>query len=433
MKIIDETGRNNLQKFNFKAMTRPPSSREITALTKILSQESHDILNLTNNITNDRFAFLKALAHRYNISEFKKPIEEKANPQLITQAFQIVTNPQSAHFDLIKQFKGSISDLASLFITTEGKVEEVNFLNTVYSNIIKGDKHFRTNLLTELLTSPNKTNFINKFKEYRSYLKLNKDNPNAIKNLDMMLKDGTYNYKQFDKMMDKQFLMKNYPLKYESEIFNKNVYANNYTNERDMVLSHLYKHCNLPIKDSVPELDKEILKTFMTTNKKNYKIRTELIRHYSYLTKTKDIEDKAIFHKNLNQLYEIIEKNKEAKSFVKKTMKANIPINDIDIFSQLFEQIPPRKLNIFNKNALRLIGILQNKKDIVPTVKRKLENPMFTSMKPKQQKGTYNYFDKLDVISTLINKVKNKFHLLRYKFLNHIYGPPQTINSQMAL
>ena len=170
-------------------------------IAKILSQPQEDIIVLANSINNKRFAFLYTLATRYNLTLFTKTASEIENSSLVNRIFNTVTKPTKEHFYFLDNFKGTFSDIFEIFFVANQNKKAMKFANKVNMDIIKQHKNIYPNLILELISSKNNNEYINNYKHYKSYLRLNRHRDDVVKRLDNMVESGTYNYKYYDNLI----------------------------------------------------------------------------------------------------------------------------------------------------------------------------------------------------------------------------------------
>lgn len=393
----------------------------------MLAQPEQDIISLSKGISDRKFAFFYELADKYNQKEFYKPAAERTDSLLINQMLQLVKRPTKAHFDFIEKFKGSIPEIFKILVETNGDAKAIKFVNNVVKEVFENcayDKHsdIYPDMIIELVSSPNAKQYINNFKRYKSYLILNKDNQNLVKNLDRMIEDGSYDYKYYDSLIKIEQLKERFPLNNNSKIFDSDTYVEHFTEERGLFLDKLNKYCQLSANRSCSNYDRAVLDMFLSTNKKNIDIRRKIIRHFPQLGREDNKQEQLLM---LKKLFETIDNDRHAKSFVEKIIENNMNIPRIQILNELFEHIPANKLNIFSSNVKRISQMLRCDDKFVQILKKEITNPYFETEGHKawrKSSESYGYIRRETLFAKITKAMINGYNILRYNISNTIFG-----------
>ena len=427
--MTNVTNQQSFQSLYINRMPRAELHRETVRLSNYLSQNKGDIFALLKNAGPKKYAFFDMLAEKYNYTQFKQPVAKRDDSFLVNQIYKMVGNPKKAHFELIEAFKGSFDDLSNIFLLSNGKNKIIKFVNKINSQIIKDHKHVNPNIITELLKSPHIQEYAKHFKKYVSYLKLYRNNEDVVKNLDKMVSEKTFNKKVYDEELQKQYLKSNFLLSPTSTIFTPEVYANNFSNERDTILNKLYRYYNLPIKSNNESLQNTVLNIFMSTNKKNYKIRSSIISSFPNLTQDENIKLAQLT--KLYELFNIIDNNKGTKRFVKKILNSDTQFKNIYLFQQLFANIPTKELNIFSHNIMRILNMAPHDENLIPTVQKELKNPFFETEDFRiwrQNNEKSGYFKPVSIFSKAQAHIINLYNIIRFNVSNIIFGKSHTLH-----
>ena len=394
-----------------------PNTRKIMSeiIANTTQQNSKDILELTQNAETKRLNFFRTLAEKYKRENYYLKAEYKEDVNLVNTIFAIVENPTSLHSSLARNFHGSFQTLKRTFEAGKDKTKYLNLASQVNNMVIGSHSNYYENLIPELLESKHVNEYAKNFNKYRPYLRFTRNEQDSIKNLDKMVTEGTYNRKKYEQLLQKRKLINNFPYN-NSEIFNKKVYIEHFTPERAMVFDAMHKNFYVP-KDIVStKNDEELLKLFTTTTSKNYKLRIAIMKQYPeeyiYLAHPEADDHKIV---ELNKLFERIEQDKYAENFIKKIIKNETSISQVSELNTILDSVPSEKLDIFSKNATKIINNTANNKKRISILQTQLEYPFYETI---SYKSKYHDRDELNFISRLITKLINNYNIARYKRLN---------------
>ena len=211
---------NSINNYNpqFKGLSLSKYNKEarIAAsefIANVTHQEAKDVIELTKTAGQKRVGFFKQLADKYNKDNYHRTPAERESSSLVNQIFINVTNPGYIHNRLIYEFNGSMEALGRIFSSTRNKTKRTAFAYQVNREVIGEHRHTYENLIPELLESENSKKYVSNFAKYKSYLKLHRNESDAVKNLDKMVSDGTYNHKKYDALLKQRRLISNFPFK----------------------------------------------------------------------------------------------------------------------------------------------------------------------------------------------------------------------------
>ena len=161
-----------------------------------------------------------------------------------------------------------------------------------------------------------------------------------------------------------------------------------------------------------------IANILISTNKKNAPLREELLSRFSPTIRSADREFSFENDKKLtllSKLYNTIDLDKNAKSFVKKSLPKLDGNMQLDDFVDILENVSTKKLNIFKDNAWNII-FKTSKEERIDALNNNITDAFFeteSSRISNKLKIQYGYIKKPSLTKNLYMKVKNGINILR--------------------
>lgn len=162
----------------------------------------------------------------------------------------------------------------------------------------------------------------------------------------------------------------------------------------------------------------DIANILISTNKKNAPLREELLSRFSPTIRSADREFSFENDKKLtllSKLYNTIDLDKNAKSFVKKSLPKIDGNMQLDDFVDILENVSTKKLNIFKDNAWNII-FKTSKEERIDALNNNITDAFFeteSSRISNKLKIQYGYIKKPSITKNLYMKVKNGINILR--------------------
>ena len=369
----------------------------------ILGQDKKDLVILTQNASKKRFKFFKSLVNKYNGDNFYRKINEKEDSTFVNQIYKLVKKPNEIHFNIISDLNTSLENIKRIFDGAGNEQSRLKFVHSLTKEIFEQRRGSSKNLIPELLESKNSKEYIKNYKNYKSYLILNRENENAVKNLDKMLEEGKYNPKLYDTILKKQQIERRFPL-VENSAFSTEIYVNNYTKEREKLLNAINYNFLVSRYKINSDNYNDILNMFMSTTPENINIRLKIIRNDKSVSNpigsSEQLQESIA---ELNKLFEKIDSDRSAKKFINNLYKHPLRISSVKDINELLNNFSSKKLEIFKDNVRNIIN-KTTRENRISVIKNEIENPFFGEDKAKQ----YSTF-------TLLRKIiKNQFNILKY-------------------
>lgn len=385
----------------------------------ILKEASNDVIELEKNSSESKMELMDLLVNKYNQNNFYAEKHDKENVAFLIKIFMYINKPDKKLLSFVSSYKGSFESLSRILSASQNKKEKLAFSQKIYKEIVSNSKKENQNIVYELLESPYSEEYINNYDKFKSYLKLNCDNENAVLELDKMMEANAYDQKVFDHEYKCKKFRRKFPFQ-ETETFNVATLVENDTKPRRQLFESLSYYDKNFDKDISLGADKELLDIYLSTTDENVDLRDKIIRR---TVKYSLNSDKEARHQNLaelNVLFQRIDNDKHTKDFL-----SNIHSNCLEKykpsdFNNILNNISSLKLNIFKNNALSIMEQC-NSKSVVETLKNEIENPFFeTKYRHERKKDLIKYgFAKPEsLFSKLRKRFQNKINVIRYNLAN---------------
>lgn len=357
--------------------------------------------------------FLEALSIKYSNINFNRSGNLKEDPMLVFEALQNVNKPQKHHYKVLSEISNSFEYISKIFSAAQDK-KSMEFVLNFHKNFLKNDSSGK-NILIEMLNSPFKKQYMENIDDFKSYILLNRKNPEAVKELDLLMQNNHYDRNIYDirlsvnniidlhgKMLN-GIISKDNLTKYYSESsieFLDNILYNSYRKENKL--------------SSKNELD--ILAMYKSTNRQNIDARLSVIKKFKYiLQNNKEENNPEISY--IKQLFELMDSDKYAMRFINKfTLEENTNLNSVSKLIEILNELSPQKADIFSDNIFRIIKKVKNE-ELIPTLKEQYNNPFFetkTSKYNEEQMIMYGFKSPESRFSRIKRTIQNKINEFKY-------------------
>lgn len=376
----------------------------------IIGVQTSDLIELTQNATDTRFQFLKSLVAKYNARNFSRGQNLKESPESLIESFKAVKEPHIVHFNIINRSDAPFSVIEPLLKAANDK-ESLEFVQKMQHEVLGSSKN-SFKLMTDMLTSPNKEKYIKNSSNYASYLKVNANNENAVKELDKMIANGTYNRTFYDGQVAIKGLMQaenvRSALESETKFLEKN-----YSKEGEKFLKSIFFDFLAHKKNLSKEDFDEILKMYKTTNTDNINTRLDILKRFRILRKNGNNDTPKSEIKAMKKLFERMDSDKSSANFVYKILGDDIKVPTIRELNAILDVVPSKKAEIFHKNIARICKYT-DEEERIDALRKEVENPLF---KPKKT-GKISSKSIIDVkeskFSVIARMLENKINKMRY-------------------
>ena len=381
----------------------------------ILNQNLKDIADMSKNASGKRMYFLDLLIEKYNQFNFYRKPEEIEDSRTINTIFQNVKKTKQIHYDLAERFASSFSDLAKIFVESKGDSKTLQFIKRLNDEVLDSQNNSSKTLACKLLESPFKKEYVKKYSDIKPFLILNKDNPDAVKQLDSLFESKTYDKNLFKLKLDKKKIQNEFSLK-GTDVLNKDVYFEVYNKYTKKFMQSIMNHLSLTDEMLNSGADKDILKTLQTLNKDNEKLRHRLLRAFDYSFHHLNSSYRKETFASLVRIFEMADNDKHAKKFLEKSLVKlrNYKPQQIE---DILNNVSTKKMDIFRKNAWKII-INTNEEDRIEALKQNINDPFYNVKKFMTQENkriTYGFEPSYSIFEKAYLKIENYINILRDK------------------
>ena len=350
----------------------------------VLNKSNSDFEKLAGNASYKRIDFLERLTNIYNIRNFSlsagHPSAESS--ESVLKIFKNTKKVTNSHLVIVDNHKGTLGNLGNVLdFASKSKVND-DFVKRMQEIFAPNyNKKNNSEIILDVINSKNAKEIVNNFDNYESYLKLKVKDDKAVSKLNHLIEIGDYDANRYKKL----HVLKKSGLDVfatdSSTKLTKKALSDNYSPEKMNFLETL--HSNGGVKSDVLKDggDDIVLDMYKSTTSKNLNMRNYILRNttpiksFSSGIAKQDLVD-------LNKLFKTIDEDKHAKQYVKASITSNSMLSVHD-YNELFENIEPKKLNIFKENSWNIINQV-DKSNRVEVLAKEIENPFFLTENTKR-------------------------------------------------
>lgn len=396
----------------------------------IIGVRTSELLELTKDANETRMQFLKSLVTNYNARNFTRAGNLKEDPNGLIETFKTVEKPQIAHFGIVKNTDAPLELLPKLFTVATDK-KSLEFAQKMQHDVLGGEKE-AIKIITDLLSSKNKQEYIKNSPKYVSYLKYASKQENAIENLDKMVETGTFRPEVFDAKQAVESLMKMGAVR--TTIGSEAKYLEqNYSKEGEKFIQHIFGDFLAHKKGLTPADFSDILKMYKTSNAENIQTRLDILSKFKYSTTGKDAEASQNEIKAMKKLFDKMDSDKSSANFVYKVLGDDIKAKSIRDLAGILDVVPSKKAEIFHKNIARIVRYT-DEGERINALKNEVENPFFITESYAQileDSIKAGFSKKESKISQMARFVENKINQMRYNRIEST-APQTTTEIQLV-
>lgn len=386
-------------------------------VSNLLNQDINDIVELTKNSSKKQLSLLSELATNFNRFNFYREPVKKDNPKLVNVIVGKIKKPTKMHSYICNKFSDSLESLNTIIDWAGNNKKRLNFVAQLNEDLFKYERPDGNTLIPDLLKSEHVDEYMKKYDEIRSYLKLNKDNPNVVSELDKKFAEKQFDGQYFNKELNTDKNRAKYPL-LDRAIVNGESSLNLLTQENHKLarmMSKVFFPTDEMMKNGAAE---DVANILISTNKKNAPLREELLGRFTPTIRGIDSDfsyeqDKKL--KLLARLYDTIDADKNAKNFVRKSLPKLDGNFQLDEFVDILDNVSTKKLNIFRDNAWNIISKTTGKERI-DALNNNITDAFFETESTRlsnRQKIQYGYIKRRSLFKNMSIRIKNSLNKLR--------------------
>ena len=374
-----------------------------------------DILDLLKLSGKKQRKFLRVVARRYSEDNYYTEPNQRESVENVINVFKSVKKPNKYHYFVLSNIKGTFSQIENIL---KG-INKHNFVSIDKLNKkISGNSSYSDTLISDLFSSPNKNEYLKHFDKYSSYFALNKENKNAVAELDELLKLNTYNQNSYD---SKYFAknIKSYSRLKDNKFITEEFLEKHYSASAESFIND-FLQTYLPHRTGFISIDNsfDIMQMYKTANPENLNLRYRIMQYFKF--STMDRHGNNNFQSEITEmrkLFEKIDNNKYVADFIKKFISVSSNIHSIKTLNNLLDAVGAKKADIFFNNFIRLVNKAPLEEQI-SALEKGIENPFYETKYMKYRRRTeehYKFRKPLSryskaaiVFGNFVNKVKYK-------------------------
>ena len=387
----------------------------------IMKMESPELLSLMRKANSSRFNLLKRLVTKYNSRNYSLQGNLREDPKNIIAAYKIVEKPTLAHYNIIEKFDAPIKSFLELFTKAKDK-KSLEFVQKMQHDVLDGSS-ISLKILTDMLASKYKEEFIKKPQNYISYLKLNVDKADAVKELEKLLNSGKYNSKFYDSKFAVENILRHNNIKAAFEN-DSQFLEQNYSKEGIKFIKTLFFDFLAYRKGLNTEDFADILKMYKSTNSKNIEQRLDLLNHFKYSNSDKSRVSKESEISSMKKLFNKMDNDESSANFVDKILGDNIAAKSISELNEILDIVPSKKAEIFHKNIARIVKYT-DEKNRVEALKHQVENPFFMTRRHAElleDSIRAGFTRRESRFSRITRLIENKINIIKYNKIASAQG-----------
>ena len=396
----------------------------------IIGIRTSELLELTKDADETRMQFLRSLVTNYNARNFTRAGNLKEGPNGLLETYKAVEKPQIAHFGIVKNTDAPLELLSKLFTVATDK-KSLEFVQKMQHDVLGGGKE-AIKIITDLLSSKNKHEYIENSHKYVSYLKYASEQKNAVEKLDKMVETGTFCPEVFDAKQAVESLMKIGAIR--TTIGKETQYLEkNYSKEGEKFIKHIFGDFLAHKKGLTPADFSDILKMYKTSNPENIQTRLDILSKFKYSKTGKNAEASHNEIKAMKKLFDKMDSDKSSANFVYKVLGDDIKAKSIKDLTDILEIVPSQKAEIFHKNIARIVRYT-DEEERINALKNEVENPFFITKRAKerlQDSIDAGFSKKESGISKLARLLENKINKMKYNRVEGASSQPATEITQI--
>ena len=290
----------------------------------------------------------------------------------------------------------------------------INFDRKFFNN-----KRSHPNILIDILNSPNKEEYLKNIMHYKSYLRLNRKNGDAISVLDKLIENGQYDEEVYDAKLAARNIM---GMRIPSRIFTESELERLYVPEGEEFLNEFFGQYYPRRGYDISEVTKQdILSMYHSSDPKNMELRLRIMNKFMYVEENSP-EGTAREIASMRVLFDRMDASKDAYQFVQDLLDYRVKIHSIQELEDILAVVPPKKANIFHDNIYRIIKGTDEGQERRLALETQVTNPFFTTQKlsefekSREESIHSGFYSREPKFSKLRRKISNIFCIVRYKF-----------------
>lgn len=418
----------NINKFKKMFMASESMISEVSDRAEtILGIQSTRVKNtLTQSYASEsRVKFLYELTEYYNGRNCSLGEKLREDPQEVINIYNLVTKPTKHHENVLGSSNLPVKTLKEIF--THAKTEKsLDFVHYTQNNILDSS-NVSAQIIIKMLKSKYNKEFIENTNDYKSYLILHKKDSKCIEKLEKLIESGEYKPETFNLELMYENLKSTHDYQQTLAPYDKFIHER-INKPRVGFLSYFFEHF-LGFRNNLTKDDKsDIVKMYLSATEENLNLRKQIMIRFrdSYAQEKTHVSD----IRSMSNLFETIDKDKYAFSFVDKALKDDIAIDNMEELRRILDIVPSKKAAIFHQNIVKIINCT-TPAERETALAEEIENPFFPQKIAGKGQYGINEGEMHSQQESFFNRIalaiKNEFNIRRYNIMTEKVKPQSSI------
>jgi len=392
---------------------------------RFFTNDTEGFYEILQNSGKKQRNFLRTIARRYSDENYYLADGERESVKDVLEIFNGIQKPSKYHYFVLSHFRGSFTSIENILKGINKK--NFKYLGRLHNKVYQNHE-YSNDLLNDIYASPYKNKYLRDFWEYSSYFALNKNNKNAVSELDTLIREKSFDRAVYDAKYAARQIMSHSQMKGNSimseEFFEKN-YSDAAASFVDDFMSSYVPHRKMSSFSTENSFD--LMHMFKTSNNDNIGLRYRVMQMFKYSTKDRYGKDNTQSEiTEMRKLFDKIDHDKYTREFVRKFVSSSSNIHSIRTLNNLLDTVGSKKADIYFDNFVRLVNksSLDEQKKVL---EKGIENPFYETDYMKYRRRTeeyYNYRKPMSrykrakiIIGNFVNKVKFNLSSEETKFV----------------
>jgi len=405
LKIVNTA--KTVRKVELNARDYKHMKEDCYKFSEIMGQPLKRIQTLTEGADLNKYTFLRTMVNKFN---YEKLHSAEDRSEHILNIYSMIDEPSALHLNIVRKSRDSFESLEKIFSLAKDE-DALQFVEDMQYGELQNSK-FRSKLIIDMLNSKNRDRYIANPERYSSYVKLNADTADAIKQLDKLIETGKYSRFSYDAKLAIQKLFKKQRVETAMAGKDEELEAM-YTKERASFLEAIVKNFMPKKKAPQEETKSVVVDMYSSLDSRNAALRKAVVERFN----KPSTRDKSAEIVEMQTLFNRIDKDNDAKIFVQKAINKDLKIDSIAELNEVLNTVPLKKANVFFNNAKRIIERSTGEERKTALVVE-LENPFFESKAPQKGRAKmvrmFAEDTQEDFLTRTYKIIENKINQYRY-------------------
>ncbi|MCM1264962.1 MAG: hypothetical protein NC200_02080, partial [Candidatus Gastranaerophilales bacterium] len=308
-----------------------------------LNKDYEVITNLIGGKSSKRLNFFDALVEKYNGRNFGVKKDKRENPDIAIDMFKRIPFPTKHHIGFVRNTEMSVTEANTCFTILEDSSSQIKKAREIYDSLRQTGNSKRITM--QLLESPNRQQYMEKFEEFKPYIETHADDENVIKQLDKHIAQNSYDKDHAKKLqiIDKAmiYIDKDAPFKREELM-------EGFSEEGVDVFHTLTQKMHFKSKE-LGEEKELLLDIYRTTTKKNAPARMAFLEAYPNCGHRDAYAENEI--ESISTLFKMMDENPKVSKFVKKLSETDTKLKDAEDYITLMNNV---EIDVLNRDVKKL-------------------------------------------------------------------------------